>query len=327
MKETDLIYKVASLYFEDNLTQQQIAGKMGISRIKVSRLLQQARNKGIVEISLKKPLQNYTEEEKVIAGKWNLKEVILAVPETDTIENLLKSLGETASLYAQRILDGDEVISMAWGKTLAAFAQAFPKLDLPKLRIVQMLGGLGSPEAQEHSSDLVRRLAEKTGGKGRILSAPGVVSSYEVRNGLLEDSHIRKTLEMAAGADIAFVGIGNASTNSMLMSQGQILPEDTLASIKERGGVGDISLRFLNIHGEVISHSIKDRIIGISDIEIKKIPRVIAVAGGNEKYEAIQGALESGLLDVLITDYETGKKLMDSGRQQVGCSAMQPKEI
>ena len=311
MKEADLIYKVASLYFEDNMTQQQIAGKIGISRIKVSRLLQQARTKGIVEISLKRPLQNYTAEEKAIAGKWNLKEVILAVSETDTKESLLKTLGETASGYAMRILDGNEIISMSWGKTLAAFVQAFPKLNLPELRIVQMLGGLGSPEAQEHSSGLVRRLAEKTGGKGRILSSPGVVSSSEVRAGLLEDSHIRKTLEMAAAADIAFVGIGNVSRDSMLMSQGQILPEDTLESIKDRGGVGDISLRFFNILGELINHPIKDRIIGISDSEIKNIPRVIAVAGGTEKYEAIKGALESGLIDVLITDYKTGKSLID----------------
>ena len=310
MKEKDLIYKVASLYFEDNLTQQQIAQKMGISRIKVSRLLQQARNKGIVEISLNKPQQNYTEEEKSIASRWNLNEVILSASEFSSNEDLLKQLGISAAEYAMRILNGNETVSLAWGSTLSAFVQNLPRLDFPEIKIVQMLGGLGSPEAEVHSSDLVRRLSDKTGGKGRILSAPGVVSSRGVKKGLLEDPHIRETLGMAASADIAFVGIGTAAPDSILMTQGDILSEETLVDIRNKGGVGDISLRFFNSNGDIINHPINDRIIGISDSEIRNIPRVIAIAGGLEKYEAIKGALKSGLVDVLITDYETGKKLI-----------------
>ncbi|MCK5671863.1 MAG: winged helix-turn-helix transcriptional regulator, partial [Spirochaetales bacterium] len=148
MKETNLIYKIASLYFEDNLTQQQIAQKMGISRIKVSRMLQQARSNGVVEISLNKPQQNYTEEEKSIASKWNLNEVILSAPEYGSNEDLLKQLGVSASEYAIRILNGNETVSLAWGNTLSAFVQNLPKLDFPEIKIVQMIGGLGSPEAE-----------------------------------------------------------------------------------------------------------------------------------------------------------------------------------
>jgi len=314
MKETDLIYKIASLYFEDNLTQQQIAQKMGISRIKVSRLLQQARNKGIVEISLNKPQQNYTGEEKLIAAKWGLSEVILTAPEFSTNEELLRQLGESASEYAVRILNGKETISLAWGSTLSSFVQSLPKMEFPKLKIVQMLGGLGSPEAEVHSSDLVRRLSDKTGGKGRLLSAPGVVTSKSVKEGLLEDTYIKETLVSAASSDIAFVGIGTGAPNSILMSQGDILPADTLIEIKKLGAVGDISLRFFDISGNLIDHPINDRIIGISSMDIRKIPRVIAIAGGLEKYKAIQGALESGLIDVLITDYKTGIKLLETGR-------------
>ena len=311
MKETNLIYKIASLYFEDNLTQQQIAQKMGISRIKVSRMLQQARSNGIVEISLNKPQQNYTEEEKSIASKWNLNEVILSAPDYSSNEDLLKQLGVSASEYAIRILDGNETVSLAWGSTLSAFVQNFPKLEFPEIKIVQMIGGLGSPEAEVHSSDLVRRLSDKTGGIGRILSAPGVVSSSAVKKGLLEDPHIKETLALAASADIAFVGIGTAAPDSILMSQGEILPVDTLKEIKASGAVGDISLRFFDSSGDLINHPVNDRIIGINDLEIQKIPRVIAIAGGQGKYEAIKGALKSGLLDVLITDYETGMKLIE----------------
>lgn len=311
MREEDLIYKVAALYFEENLTQQQIARQLGISRVKVSRTLQQAKVRGIVEISLNKPKQSYSEDEKNLAKKWGLLEVVLSPSVPGDKEEQLRKLGMTASEYAQRVLPGADSVSLTWGSSLSSFVESMPDMDLPELKIVQMLGGLGSPEAHEHSSDLVRRLAEKTGGKGRILSAPGVVSSSEVKNGLLTDPYIKETLEMAASTDMAFVGIGTDSSDSILMSRGRIIPSRTLSGIKNAGAVGDISLRFFDGNGKFVSHEINNRIIGLDVSEIRKIPRVVAVAGGKGKYEAIKGALKSGLIDVLLTDYETGLKLME----------------
>ena len=117
------------------------------------------------------------------------------------------------------------------------------------------------------------------------------------------------TLSLHDALPISFVGIGTGAPDSILMSQGEILPVDTLNEIKTSGAVGDISLRFFSSSGNLINHPINERIIGISDLEIRNIPRVIAIAGGQGKYEAIKGALKSGLLNVLITDYETGMKL------------------
>lgn len=310
MEENDLIYKIASFYFKDNLTQQEIAQRLGLSRIRISRLLQKARTTGIVEISLNKPQKNISEEEKSIADRWGLKDVVLSSANSSNRDTLLKALGETAAEYTKRILTGNETVSLSWGSTLSAFIDSLPPLNLPDLKIVQMLGGLGSPEAEVHSSDLVKRFSNKTEGKGRILSSPGVVSSTDVRNELLKDPHILETLKMAADSDIAFVGIGAASPNSVLMSQGRILPIETLNKIKKLGAVGDIALRFFNNFGSTIESPINDRIIGLNISEIKKIPRVIAIAGGKEKLSAIRGALNTGLLDVLITDYKTGLNLL-----------------
>ena len=221
--ETDLIYKIASLYFEDSQTQQEIANRLGISRIKVSRMLQQARTQGIVEISLKKPKGNFTDLEKRIADSWNLKEVIISPGNSADDRELLTGLGQTAAAYAERILGGNETISLTWGSTLSSFIQNLPSMDLPKLKIVQMLGGLGSPEADVHSSDLVRRFSDKTHGIGRFLSAPGIVTSLAVKEGLLADPYIGETLQLAEQANLAFVGIGNPDQDSVLMSQGNLL--------------------------------------------------------------------------------------------------------
>lgn len=310
MTETDLIYKIASLYFEDNQTQQKIADRMGISRIKVSRLLQQARTSGIVEISLKKPKGNFADIEKRIASIWQLKEVILSASEASDKEELLSQLGRIAAEYAGRIINGNETISLTWGNTLSVFLQKLPGMDFPNLKIVQMLGGLGSPEAAVHSSDLVRRFSDKTGGIGRFLSAPGVVTSLAVKEGLLKDPHIRETLELAEHADLAFVGIGTPASDSILMSRGTIMSQQILDELKEAGAVGDISLRFFDEKGSIVRHPINDSVIGLNAASIRNIPRVIAIAGGSEKKQAVRGAMNSGLIDVLITDYETGMNLL-----------------
>ncbi len=311
MTELDLIYKIASLYFEDSQTQQEIANRMGISRIKVSRLLQQARTRGVVEISLKKPKGNFVEVEKQISSKWNLKEVILTGSDTADDKELLLHLGKATAEYSRRVISGNETISLTWGRTLSSFIQNLPGMDFPKLKIVQMLGGLGSPEADVHSSDLVRRFSDKTGSIGRILSAPGVVSSLEVKEGLLKDPHIRETLQMAEKADLAFVGIGNPAQDSLLMTQGNLITRQTLSELKEAGAVGDISLRFFDEEGKIVGHPINERVIGLGAEEIRHIPRVVAVAGGQDKKRTIKGALNSGLIDVLITDYKTGKNLLE----------------
>ncbi|RKX96841.1 MAG: sugar-binding transcriptional regulator [Spirochaetes bacterium] len=311
MTETDLIYKIASLYYEDNQTQQEIANRLGISRIKVSRLLQQARTSGIVEISLKKQNGNFTDLENRIASQWQLKEVILSSSESMDKDEILSQLGKAASEYAQRVIKGNETISLTWGSTLSAFLQNLPGMDFPKLKIVQMLGGLGSPEAAVHSSDLVRRFSDKTGGIGRFLSAPGVVTSLAVKEGLLKDPHIMETLELAEHADLAFVGIGAPASDSMLMSRGTIISREILDELKAAGAVGDICLRYFDGQGRIIKHPINDRVIGIETDGIRNIPRVVAVAGGPEKTQAVRGALNSGLIDVLITDYKTGKNLLE----------------
>lgn len=310
MKETNLIFKVCTLYYEQNETQQNIAGMLGISRIKVSRLLQQARTEGIVNISINLPAQDYTRDEETIARKWGLKEVLL-VPSTNDSREQIDLLGKKCSEYAQRIIQEKDIISITWGSTLASFIHNLPDIEFSELKIVQMLGGLGSPESERHSSDLIRKFSLKTGASGRILPAPGVVMSKEIRDALQQDIQIKETLSIAAASHIAFIGIGTAEPDSVLMSQGSILSPEDVQEIKEQGAVGDISLRFFNAKGQFLTHALNEKVIGLEARQIGSIPRVVALAGGSEKRNAIPGALRTGTIDVLITDYKTGIMLIE----------------
>jgi DNA-binding transcriptional regulator LsrR (DeoR family) len=260
---------------------------------------------------LNKSSENHREYEKYIELRWNLKEAVVVSSRSAAESTLLKVLGQAASSYAQRVLSGNEVVSISWGSTLASFINEFPETDMPELKIVQMIGGLGSPEANSHSSVLVHRLAEKTGGTARILSAPGIVSSEETKKELLKDSHISKTLSIAASADIAFVGIGTPVSGSLFAEKTEGFSENIIAELKQAGALGDISLRFFDKKGEFINISLNSRVIGLDSFQIKEIPRVVAVAGGAHKISAVKSALNTGILDVLITDSDTAEKLME----------------
>lgn len=312
----NLLYKVAYAYYEDELTQEQIGQRFGLSRIKISRLLSQARQEEIVQITLVRPSTGRAQTEQAIERRYGLNEVLIAFPENNSAGALLKALGATAANCLMRTLRGDEVVAFTWGSTLLAMVDALqsntgaPIRDWPNLRVVQSLGGLGSPEADVYSAGLVHRLSRTFGAKSLILAAPGIVSSPIIREALISDPQIFKTLNLAAHADIALVGIGRPTLDSVVM-QSNILPANEFAHLQDLGAIGDIGLRFFDAEGRPVVNEINDRIIGLSLDQIKAIPRVIGVAGGNEKFEVIRAALRGKLINVLITDDSTAQRLLD----------------
>jgi DNA-binding transcriptional regulator LsrR (DeoR family) len=130
-----------------------------------------------------------------------------------------------------------------------------------------------------------------------------------VRDALLADPQIGDTLRLAARANIALVGIGAPTPDAVVMQLGNILSHRDIEQLKALGAVGDIALRFFDATGQVIEHEINERIIGLSLDQLKKIPRVIGVAGGAEKFEAIRAAVQGRLISVLITDEKTALHL------------------
>jgi DNA-binding transcriptional regulator LsrR (DeoR family) len=178
---------------------------------------------------------------------------------------------------------------------------------------VQIMGGLGRPEAEVHGTDIVRRMAQAFGAKPRLLSAPGVVASKIVRDALLADPQISDTLTLAARADVALVGIGVPVPDSVVMQAGAILTEE-VKQLKAQGAVGDIALRFFDAKGQPVEHEINNRIIGLDLAQIQKIPRVIGAAGGMAKFEVIRAALRGTFINVLVTDDQIAVRLLEDSQ-------------
>ena len=311
-----LLYKLAKAYYEDNLTQGEIGKRFGLSRIKVSRLLQQARDEKIVQITIIPPLEPNAELERKLETRFGLDEAVIVFPSSYDKEAIVQELGPPAAECLLRSLQGREVISISWGTTLLAVVEALSLQTWPDMKVVQMLGGLGRPESETYGADLVHRMAQIFGARPRMIPAPGIVTNKLVRDALLTDPQISGTLALAAQADVAMVGIGRPTPGSVVMGSG-ILTEEELGQLETLGAVGDIALRFFDAHGRAVQHEICDRMIGLDLNQIKKIPRVIGVAGGDEKYEVIRAALRGKLISVLVTDDGTATRLLAESEEPV----------
>lgn len=305
-----LLYKIAKAYYEDNLTQEEIGKLFGVSRIKVSRLLQQARDERIVQVTIIPPAESNVELERELAARYQLDEAVIVTPSSYDKTILTRELGPATVDYLLRCLQGDEVLSISWGTTLLSVIEALSVQSWPEMKIVQMLGGLGRPESETYGADLVHRMALAFNAKPRLISAPGIVTSKLVRDALLDDPQIASTLSLAAQADVALVGIGRPTPDSVVMQSG-ILTEAEFAELQAYGAVGDIALRFFDADGRPIQHEICDRMIGLDLDQIRKIPRVIGAAGGEAKVEVIRAALRGKLINVLVTDERTALSLLE----------------
>jgi DNA-binding transcriptional regulator LsrR (DeoR family) len=305
-----LLYKLAKAYYEDGLTQSQIGKRFGLSRIKVSRLLNQARDEKLVQITIVPPGDTNADLERALEAKYGLDEAVIVSPSSYDKAVIATELGPAAAGCLMRCLQGNEVVSLSWGTTLLSVIDALPAKKWPELKVVQMMGGLGRPEAEVHGTDIARRMAQILGARIRFLPAPGVVSSRMVRDALLGDPQISDTLALAAGADIALVGIGVPAADSVVMQAGALV-EGEVRQLKVQHAVGDIALRFFDQDGLPIQHEINDRIIGLDLDQIKGIPRVIGVAGGAKKLHVIRAALRGKFISVLVTDDWIAANLLD----------------
>ncbi len=306
-----LLYRIAQAYYVDELTQQQIAKRFGLSRPKVSRLLQKARDERIINITLVPPTSGMADLERELEHKYGLEEVaIVLVSDPQNPATMVRELGPAAAECLVRCISGKEIVGMTWGTSVLAMVDALPVKHWPDVTIVQMLGGLGPVDALEHSTELTQRVAQKFNAKLRLLPAPGIVSTRAAAQELRSNPQISETLALAAKADVAVMGLGVPSPASFFLRTSTIIKQKDLELLEKAGAVGDIGLRYIDAYGTPLDLEINERLIGLTLEQIMNIPRVIGVAGGEAKYKVIRAALRGNILNVLVTDHVTAQSLL-----------------
>ena len=307
-EDARLLYKIARAYYEDDATQERLAKRFGFSRPKVSRLLQQARDSGVVHISVRRPESGCPDLERELESRFELDEAVLA-PRDRT--PMLERVGAAAASYFARTVQPGDVVGLSWGTTLRAFAAELPHLDLPKVTVVQLIGGLGSLESGVNGAELTRRVAERCGARPRILQAPGVVATAAFKASLLADREVAQCLELGRKANMALIGLGVPRAASALFGPDGLLTRKDLEAILSKRAVADVCLRYFDAAGHPVEMGLEGRVLGIELPAFLAIPRRVAVAGGPEKVPAIRGALAGRLVNVLVSDEDTARTLLE----------------
>jgi DNA-binding transcriptional regulator LsrR (DeoR family) len=313
--ELRLLTRVAHLYYEKGANQSAIAQQLDLSQATISRLLKRAQVEGIVRITVSMPPGIYTDLEDALLKKYRLKEAIVVDCQTsDGEEDIQHALGAAAAFYLENTLKRNDVIGISsWSATLLAMVDAMHPLSRPMdARVLQILGGVGNPDAEVHANRLTDRLSKLVNGNAVLLPAPGIVGSGDTRRILLEDPYISDVFAQFDKVTIALVGIGSIQPSDLLERSGNVFSSEELSMVREQGAVGDICLRFFTANGEPAISPLDERVLGMSLEQLKQVERAVGVAGGSRKHAAIRGALHGEWINVLITDRFTAKALVSA---------------
>jgi DNA-binding transcriptional regulator LsrR (DeoR family) len=315
MSRTDelrMMVRVAQLYHEDKLKQADISQRLHVSQATVSRLLKRAEVEGVVRISIVAPRGTYPHLEGALRDRYGLNEIVVAECFEDREESVLSAIGAAAAHYVETTLtEGDVIGISSWSVSLLRMVDAIHPLKRPRAeRVVQILGGIGNPAVQSHATQLTTRLAMLTGAEAQLLPAQGVVSSAAARLVMLGDPYVRAAMDQFRRMTIALVGIGALQPSIMLANSGNAFTDEEMQDLARRGAVGDISLCFFDREGTPVHGPLDDRVIGATLEELKRTPRVVGVAGGERKTEAIRACLTGRLVNVLVTDKFTAERLL-----------------
>ncbi len=313
----DLLAQVAIWYYEEGLNQAEIAERINKSRSMVSRLLDQAREAGLVEVRVRYPLRTDEELERQLCREFDLAEAHVLAKPPESYPFLLRRLGELGARCLQSSLHPGIIIGLSWGTAVHAVVSAMPAVPAPNSTVVQLIGAVGYGDPMVDGTELGRWLAQKLGASFRFLSAPLLVKNEAVARALRREPVNRETLAIAAQAEVAVVGIGSAEPEySSLLRAGYMSPSD-LENLMAAGVVGDFVAQQFDDEGRVLDIPENRRAVSLDADAIRRIPKVIAVSGGAPKARAIAAALRGRLCNCLVTDARAAEAVLRLQRERV----------
>lgn len=304
-----LAIRAAWLHYVGGLTQAAVAKRLGLTSVKVHRLISKAVAEGAVKVTIDGNVTECVKLENQLIARFGLSQCTVA-PDLGEEGIPLRALGQAGASYLRNVLatQSNITIGLALGRALAAVVHQLPKLETSSVRFVSLLGGL-TRDYSINRDDVLHWIAAKTGAPAYTMPVPLLANSVEDRTVLLNQKGVKEVFSMANNADIKFIGIGTVAQTAQLVASGPIKPEEII-EIARSGAVGEVMGHFYDENGRIIETSLSARMLSVS-LEGHK-GDVIAVSGGEEKVEAIRAALKGDLLTGLITDELTARAILAS---------------
>lgn len=308
------ILRAAWYYYVDQLTQDEVAKRLSISRATAGRLLERSRQLGVVTFTVGSSSSPAFELGRRLRDVFGLRDALVPPAlETEPSEPLeiARRLARGGAQYLQNMLEPGQSLALGWGETVQATMDRLPVEHREKVSTVTLTGGVNTYVPKG------KRVRERPGQYlDAVVPAPIVVSTPELAVALRAEPVVARVLERSRRADHALIGIGGVAKQATLAQQGYVNDRD-VAEFKKLGAVGDLLGFFYDAHGRVLNLPLHERRIGIGFDELRSIPNVVGLAGGMQKVDAILGALRGGYLDVLVTTENVARALLAAEGVQV----------
>ncbi len=305
-----ILVKVATMYYEAELKQSDIAKKLGIDRTTVSKYLKRAKETGIVKIFIAQ--DSYENLESQLEEKFDLKEAFI-VPTSDNPDEVYSNLGKAGLILLQRLIKNKMVVGFNWGRSMGAIGyqaalENFPEVDAD---FVPLVGGSEWLDVDLHVNTICYKVANAFHGRSHYLYAPAITKNPETKQAIVKDTNYLKIQSFWDKLDVAFIGIGSPTlASNVIWTDG--LKSDYIQSLNLGNRiVGEACTRFYDKNGMEVPTEVVDRTISIPFTKLRGVKYVIGVAAFDEKVPAIYSALEGKLINILITDDSTAKKILE----------------
>lgn len=310
-RDIQKLVQIAKMYYIEGMTQESIAKIIGISRSTVSQLITEAKNAGLVQITIKDPAANNQELASEFEKRFGLRKCIVVPTTLKKHDMLLKIVVSQMVRVMLDVIKSHSSFGMAWGTACYEFMQAFPDdTDFCDITVVPLIGGSSLAMQEFQINECVRQFAEKVNGNPLFMYSPGIVESLDDKMHFLESVYMKGILEQWKQLDSAVIGIGRPVES---FEGGPFALDNQLSRVRKNpeGHVGDFCARYFNIRGEFMNCSHNDRLIGIDGDCLRNVKNVAAIAVGETKVFPIIGALNSGILHYFATDEHTAKQVLD----------------
>lgn len=311
MNETTelLAVRVAELYYEENKSQDEIGGLLGITRWKVGRLLTQARDRGIVRIEIVHPRARRLGVERQLREKFGLQDAVV-VPMPTSLSELPGRVAQAAADYLTALRPVPRTLGVSWGRTLDAIANQLEQNWATGVTVVQINGGVSLNRRPGTASHTAATIAQKASGQVVLLPSPAILERLETKRAIESDRTVAGVITLAAGATTYLYSAGVADATSVLVDSGYLTADD-LTELVRKGAVGDVVGRYIDANGNIVDPGLDERTVGLGLDQLRAAKNAVFVVSGESKHDVARAVVTSGLCTVVVTDEATALALLE----------------
>jgi DNA-binding transcriptional regulator LsrR (DeoR family) len=301
--------RAAWLYYNEGLTQKDVADRLGISRSTVIRMLDEARKRAEVQIWISDGVADCVDLAVRLEKAYGLDEAVV-VPSPDTADAgmIAKAVGLALGQFLTEVITDDMTIGVGWGRTMTASLAGFRSPNRENCKIVSLLGGIVAVR-QTNPIDYTWRLASQLGAECYMFLAPLLVDSIATKRALIEECGLKTIYDLAEKLDLAIVSCGDIGPHSTSLSEG-FISHQTLMELVDAGCVCDTMFNFLDAEGRSVDHPINQRVMSVDLDTLKKAKHIVLSSGGAHRAKAIRATIRRIGCNTLITDEAAARELL-----------------